>query len=341
MSGREPMPTHPKVTVVVLNWNGWANTVECLRSLREVSYPNVQVIVVDNGSKPEDLDHLRQWIGFVTLLENAKNLGFSGGNNAGIRYALRDRQTDYILILNNDTIVHPDFLTEMVDTARAKRADMVSPTVLEYADRSTIDRLGILITAALAGYDMKHWEGKEPLCPSGCSALYSRRLLEAIELDGQYFDEDFFAYAEDVDLGLRAVILGYRGALAPRAVVYHKGSASTFLESPFSLYHGHRNTIWYLAKSVPASTLLRHAHWILIVQFLAVISNVRRRRGLLVFKAKLAGLWGVRRMLRKRRLMQRGKRWNARALEEALDSRPVYMFLPRVIRHLHEFIGTR
>lgn len=330
----------PKIAIVVLNWNGWHHTAECLRSLRALAYPNFRVIVVDNGSTGDDLAQLRIWAWFVTLLESKENQGFSGGNNLGIRHALQDPEVDYVLTLNNDTVVESDALDEMVTTAQATQVDMVSPTVLVDADRNTIDRLGIVVSGALLGYDMKQQEGREPFCPSGCCALYSRRLLEEIELKGEYFDEDFFAYAEDVDLGIRAVLGGYRAAHAPRAVVYHKGSASTFVESPFALYHRHRNTIWYLAKSVPTSTLLRHGFWILTGQVLAVILNVLRGRGLLILRAKLAGLHGVPRMVRKRRAIQRRREGNTEALEEALDKRPFYLFLPKVVRYLHELIGA-
>ncbi len=333
----------PKVVIVVLNWNGWENTLECIQSLKNVHFDNFQVIVVDNGSNAEDLVHLRQCagFGFITLLEQAENRGFSGGNNIGIRYALNDPRTEYVLILNNDTVVEPGFLTAMVEAARSKGADMVSATVFKYAERQTIDRLGLVISKALLVYDMKQWEGMEPFCPSGCCALYSRRLLEAVEIDGQYFDEDFFAYAEDVDLGIRAMLLGYRSALAPRAVIYHKGSAATFLRSPFSQYHTHRNTIWYLAKSVPPSVLWRHAFWILAGQILVIFTNMRRRRALLIAKAKLHGIWGIPKMLRKRRIIQNTGQPDARAVEKALDHRPFYLSAAKLMPYIRHVLGFR
>jgi GT2 family glycosyltransferase len=319
----------PGVAIVVLNWNGLEHTSECLASLRRLKYPHAHVIVVDNGSQAEELVQLRKWGTFLTLLENNSNLGFAGGNNVGIRHALKDPTTDYVLILNNDVVVEPEFLTEMIETASTGRADMISPTVLSYADRKTIDRLGIVISTALLGYDMKQWEGKEPVCPSGCCALYSRRLLEAIEDDGEFFDEEFFAYAEDVDLGLRAVLRGFRGALAPRAIIYHKKSASTAVQSPFSLYHGHRNTIWCLAKTVPAPIVLRHLHWVVAGQLLPLLANATRGRFRLLLRAKIDGLRGIPRMLRKRRAQTQAGRTNEHLLESLLDPRPFYLFPPR------------
>lgn len=329
----------PKVFVIVLNWNGWKDTIECFESLTQIRYPNYGVIVVDNGSTAQDRDALRRWRDRVTLIEQETNRGFAGGNNIGIRHALRDPATEYVLILNNDTVVDPRFLDEMVETALSRNVDMVSPTVLTHADRATIDRLGIVISAALLGYDMKRWEGREPLCPSGCCALYSRQLLEAVQVEGEYFDEDFFAYAEDVDLGIRAVLRGYRAALAPRAIVYHKGSASTFVQSPFSQYHGHRNTLWYLAKSVPASVLMRHIHWVVAGQLLPLLPNAARGRLGLLLRAKIDGLRGIPRMLRKRRAVLRGD-VNEDLLGSLLDRRPFYLFPPKRPSRLARLLRT-
>lgn len=326
--------SEPRVAVVVLNWNGGQDTVQCLRSLQAVTYPNVEIIVVDNGSAPADVAALRQWTSRVTLIENQANLGFSGGNNVAIRRALSDPRTEYVLVLNNDVLVEPDFLGHMIETAVRRDAGMVSPVVISLADRKTVDRLGIVISAALLGYDMKRWEGQDPFCPSGCCALYSRQLLMAVELDGEYFDEDFFAYVEDVDLGMRAVVRGFRGALARQATVYHKGSASTYIQSPFSQYHGHRNTIWYLAKSVPASVLIRHVHWILLGQLLPLIPNVARGRFGLLVRAKAAGMRGIPRMLRKRHALLARRPVHADLVERRLDPRPFYLFPPERPRRL-------
>lgn len=329
------------MAIVVLNWRGWGHTIECLQSLRVITYPDYRVIVVNNGSGGDDSHHLRQWLRTGELLENEENRGFAGGNNVGIRHALKDSEVEYVLILNNDTVVEPRFLTEMVEVTRSKSVDMVSPKVLSYSDRKTVDRLGLLVSKALLCYDMKRWEGREPFCPSGCAALYSRRLLKDIEVDGEYFDEDFFAYSEDIDLGLRAVLRGYRAALANNAVVYHKGSASTSFQSPFATYHCHRNTVWYLAKSVPAATWRRHFFWIIAGQTLVVISNVRRGRGLLVLKAKLAGLHGVPKMLRKRRRIQQRRRIDLQTFEKVLDHRPFYLLGQQALRYFGNVLRVR
>lgn len=317
--------TNPAVGVVVVNWNGSRYTIPCLASVRRSHYPRLRLVVVDNGSDAEDLILLRGAAEGATLLELDRNLGFAGGYNAGIRRALQDPAVEYVLVLNNDTLIDPNCITALVSAAQSRQADMISPAVLAASDRVSIDRLGLILTRALLAFDMKRWEGREPFCPSGCAALYSRRLLESLALDGQYFDEDFFAYAEDLDLGIRAVLQGYRSVLAPDAVVYHHGGMSSAgTQVPLRLRH--RNTIWCLLKSVPRPVLLRNAGWIIAAQALGLIRAVGRGHGRAVLEAKLAGLRGLPLMLRKRRGVLRGS-IDMDALDRGLDPRPFYLSL--------------
>ncbi|MCX6022275.1 MAG: glycosyltransferase family 2 protein, partial [Chloroflexi bacterium] len=109
---------HPSVSLVVLAWNGRDDTLECLKSLAAVSYPRLEVVVVDNGSSDDTVRAVRESYPAVQLIENGKNLGYAGGNNVGILYAL-DRGADYVMLLNNDTVVHPDFLDVMLETLQA------------------------------------------------------------------------------------------------------------------------------------------------------------------------------------------------------------------------------
>lgn len=316
----------PRVAVVIVNWNGWRHTVTCLESVQQLRYPDLQVVLVDNDSGPEDREALRPWADRVTLVELEQNLGFAGGYNAGIRRALLDPAVAYVFVLNNDTTVDPDCVSGLVQAAQTRQADMVSPVVLAASDRRTVDRLGLVLSTALLGFNMTRWEDREPFCPSGCAALYSRRLLESVALDGEYFDEDFFAYVEDLDLGIRAVLHGYRCVLAREALVYHYGAAASPPGSLLPLRLRHRNTIWCLLKSVPVQTLLRHAGWIAVAQLLGVVRAAARGQGTAVVGAEVAGLGGVHRMVRKRRAMSLRGPMDVHALERTLDPRPFYLF---------------
>jgi len=346
----EPKPW-PKVAIIVLNWNGWWDTIECLESLQRLTYPNYQIIVVDNRSTDDSVEKIKawargeipvkskffdydpttkpvQWIEYdretaeaggipkeevklegvvpnrkMVLIQTGKNLGFAGGNNVGIRYALKNR-ADHVFILNNDTIVEPGALTEMVRIAwqDPNRIGMVAPTVLEYYRPEFIDRLGIVLTKSGLGYDRKRENEGPLLCPSGAAALYSRSMLLAVASKGrEFFDEDFFMYCEDMDIGFRAVLRGFKAVLVDRAILFHKGGAPSGGRGlAKSIYFRCRNTIWFIVKNYPVSFLIKYALWILLGQLGGLVRNIGRKEFVFVWRGKIDGLKGVKRMWLKR-----------------------------------------
>ncbi len=261
--------------------------------------------------------------GRVTIIRLGANLGFAGGNNVGIRYAL-GLGCDYILILNNDTVVHESALREMVGTALlAPAIGMVAPAVYDYCKPNLIDRLGVVLTKSGLAYDRKNWEDGPLFCPSGCAALYSRSLLSAVQFGEEFFDEDFFAYSEDVDLGFRAQLRGFRATLAEDAIVYHKGSASSGGRgSLMSIYLGHRNTIWTIIKNYPVRLLLRNILWIVLGQIGGLGRNVGYPEFWGVARGKFHGLVNVGGAWRKRRAMLRPK---FASYELPIHKKPFYL----------------
>ncbi len=344
-----------KISVIVLNYNSWQDTLECLESVFRSNYGNYQVIVVDNNSPNKSMDYIKAWaegsliarptpdnllpsrppiarpIPYVyysreqaemsdgsskerqyeyvstnnngalsgryplILIQSESNKGFAGGNNIGIRYAIK-RGSDYILILNNDTVVTQNFISEMVvDALNNPQVGMIAPRIFKYHNPDVIDRLGIVIVKSGFSYDRKY-DGDGPLlCPSGCAALYSRAMLNATAFNGEYFDEDFFMYCEDSDLGLRAQLKGFGAVLSDKAVVFHKGGGSP------GTYYIHRNTIWVVIKDFPLNLLFKNFFWILSVQvigYVKAILNYRKRK--MVLKGKIDGIKGIRRTCKKR-----------------------------------------
>jgi GT2 family glycosyltransferase len=179
---------------------------------------------------------------------------------------------------------------------------MVTPTVLDYADPTRIDRQGIVLTRGGLAYERTGEHDGPLLCPDGCAALYSRALLNAVCCSGRYFDEDLFAYGEDVDLGIRALRKGFRAGLAERGIVYHKGGASLGgMDSSESLYLRHRNTIWIILKDLPAKTLLRNAGWIALGQLGTLARGLTGAGRGVVLRGKIDGFKGVRAAWAKRR----------------------------------------
>lgn len=253
------MSPKPHVAIVILNWNGLRDTLECLESVVRVNYPALSVILVDNGSTDGSGDALARWESNrvrATLIRNARNVGFTGGCNAGIRRALSDG-ADYVLLLNNDTVVTPDFLTPLVKTAeRDERIGMAGPKIYKYGTDRVIDSAGTRAMVWLAqpflrghGEVDKGQYKKEEDVPyvTGCALLVKREVIERIGL----LDEDYINYFEDFDWGCRAVEHGYRLVYAPRSVIHHKGSKTTGFRSPFYDYYMTRGRIVFARKRIP------------------------------------------------------------------------------------------
>ena len=216
-----------RIFAVVLNWNGWRDTLECLKSLQALDYPDLEIVLVDNGSTDDSVGRLRAQHATLPILETGRNLGFAGGSNVGIRYALQEG-ADYVWLLNNDTVVAPDALSHMVGTAEADSTVGLVGSVLRYAhEPARVQAWGGGRVRWLLGIP-QHLTDAAAAARSdyivGASLLIRREVLERIGL----LDEGFFLYWEDADFGLRARRAGWRLAVAGDAVVYHKegGTAS-------------------------------------------------------------------------------------------------------------------
>ncbi len=247
----------PLVSVIVVNWNGAAYVSECLASLARQTYSELELIVVDNGSTDDSLAVLRGAANNrLTVIEAGRNLGFAGGNNLGIRAA----RGAYVALLNNDAVAEPGWIEALARTAGADpRVGMCASKIYLAGQPGLLDGAGLLISADGIGRGRGRLEPDGPaftreedvLLPSGCAALYRRTMLDEIGL----FDEQFFAYCEDSDLGLRARIAGWRCRFVPDAVVYHRYSGSTSPYSAFKAFQVERNRIWVVTKCFPLRLL--------------------------------------------------------------------------------------
>ncbi|MEJ2720212.1 MAG: glycosyltransferase family 2 protein, partial [bacterium] len=234
-SGNIPGPgsLNPRVAVVVLTWNGKSLTLDCLESLTASTYENIQIIVVDNASTDGTADAVEaQYGGRVTVLVNSANLGFAGGNNVGIRHAVADG-AEYVMLLNNDTLVDPDLVDRLVDAiSRADDIGIVGPKIyyasprdqIWYAGgeinlaRGTARHIGIRETDA-GQYDTP----SEVDYVTGCALMVRREVIEKIGV----LDTAFKAYFEDADFCMRARAHGYRVVYVPAGRVWHRISSST------------------------------------------------------------------------------------------------------------------
>lgn len=247
----------PKVAIIILNWNGWQDTIECLASLARLDYSNYRIILVDNGSTDDSVLRLRQWIGAKSqfeIIEAGQNLGFVGGNNLGLERGLLNG-AEYCLMLNNDTTVEPDFLGKLIEARlRHKPAAIASPKIMFYGDRTKLWFAGgnyyPLIKKPFHAYYAQIDGGqlseiKETSWVSGCCMLIKREVFEKIG----FLDKDYFNNYEDVDFCARAGAAGYQIAVVPSSKIYHKFAASMGGKfSPFYTYFRTRNNLLFLKK---------------------------------------------------------------------------------------------
>lgn len=258
--------TAPLASVVIVNWNGRQFLPDCLDSLRAQTCTDFEVIVVDNGSLDGSLELLAESYPWVRVVPLAENTGFAGGNNAGFAVA----GGSYIITLNNDTRVEPDWLAELTAPAQADPAvGMVASRICSWDEPDLIDSLGVAVCRdgmTRGSRRLLRYSGltinktEEIFIPSACAALYRRTMLDRIGC----FDEDFFAYCEDTDLGLRGRVAGWSALLARDAVVYHRYSSSGGVFSPFKLYLVERNHYWAAMKSLPLTMLIALPFWTVV-----------------------------------------------------------------------------
>jgi len=226
------MAQRPMVAIVLLNWNGKAVTLECLKSLQKASYKRRQIVLVDNGSTDGSVAAIRKTFRTVTILEMGKNLGFARGANVGMRYAL-EQGVDLVMLLNNDTIVDPGFLGFMVDTLLSDPSvGIVAPKIYYYAEPNRIWFAGgtmsmwsgTLRHVGIREYDRGQYDTvREIPHACGCCLLARRSAIERIGL----LDESFYLYTEDADWVMRARNAGYTVFYEPRAKVWHKVSVDS------------------------------------------------------------------------------------------------------------------
>jgi GT2 family glycosyltransferase len=250
----------PKVSILIVNWNGIAYLPTCLDSLAGQSYRNFEAIVVDNGSEDGSVELLQKEYPWVKLVKLSSNRGFSGGNNEGLKHTAGE----YIVLLNNDTEAEQSWLEELVAAADANPdAGQVGCRICSMADHDLIDSLGhgVCPDGMTRGrYRLRRWSKikgrfsrvEEMLFGTACVSLYRRSALNQVG----FFDDDMFAFAEDSDLGLRLRWGGWRSVIATDAVVYHRYSGTGGVFSPFKLYLVERNHYWVALKNFPLSMLL-------------------------------------------------------------------------------------
>lgn len=244
----------PKVYILILNWNGKKDTINCLESVKKIDYPDYNIVIIDNGSSDDSVEEIHKKFKDIKIIKNKENLGYAEGNNVGIRYALNNK-ADYIWILNNDTIVDKNCLTKLIQTAELnKDIGIVGSKIYDYGT-NRIQYLGIknlflnlLLFKKIVGggkEDNGQFDSFTDVdAVAGCSTLIRLEMLKKIGL----FDKKLFLYYEEVDLFVRAKKAGYQLKVAPKSHVWHKGSATAKKVSGFVRYYIARNNFIFAKR---------------------------------------------------------------------------------------------
>jgi len=332
----------PRIAIIILNWNGWKDTLECLESVYQINYPEYDVIVIDNNSEDISIEKIEDYCAGkikvdstffnyhdknpikifkytnteventklpqmdsinslnsqekLTLIKNEKNYGFARGNDIGIKYALKNLDIQYVLLLNNDTVVDKDFLTELVDVAKNNdNVGFVGPKVYIYNDKNTLQ------VAGGAKVDLKHGEVDEiayhqldegqfdhflePDYIGGTCILCSREVIEKIGM----LDPTYFMYWEDADWCFRGRKHGYKSVYAFKSKIWHKYGASS--DTPFKMYYFTRNRIYFVKKNNTRGEFLRFSIFILAVTLSKSLCQLIFKRDLKMSYAYFKGFF--------------------------------------------------
>ncbi len=321
----------PLISIIIPNWNGKGHLDNCISSLLSQTYKNYEIILVDNGSSDGSVEYVKAQYPSVKIIENSHNLGFAQGTNVGIRAS----KGDYIVTLNNDTKADSRFLEELAKAAEIKDdIGMCAPKVRFFHNPEVIDSTGILIHFDGSGLNRgfkeidtgQYDEIVEVFGASAGAALYKKKMLDEIGL----FDDDFFAYYEDLDLAWRARLAGWRSIYVPSALVYHVHSATGVSYSPFKSFHIQRNRFFVVMKNFPIKMALI-AILFTPIRYLYLLNSVRLKKGpaanfkknnsvitmvSIVLSAWIDALLYLQKMVRKRKIIQTKRRVSTQEIKK-------------------------
>ncbi len=316
------------VSVIVVNFNAGHNLPRCLEALQAQSLQAIRMIVVDNASTDGSIESAKDRFPEFEYICLQKNIGFAAANNRAIERC----ESEFVALLNPDAFPNPEWLEELVKAARQipHAASFGSCQMLE-GSVNVLD--GVEDVCHISGLVWRSGHGRfrrqgdnvarEIFSPCAAAALYRRHAVQTVG----GFDEDFFCYVEDVDLGFRLRLSGWQSWYVPTAVVWHVGSATTGgTRSHFAIYHGHRNLVWMYVKNMPGFLfwLLLPLH--VIMNLVSIVLFMFRGQGRTILSAKRDAILGLRRTLQKRSIVQRRRTASTGALLAILDMSPMRNF---------------
>lgn len=317
-------PSSPSVTVVIVNFNGGEVVLHCLAALQQQQFRDFVTVVVDNHSSDASAELIGQQHPWVILQRLSSNKGFAGGVNHALTTSVH---SDLVVLLNPDAYPDPQWLEQLVLAARnhpeygAFGSRMYSDEALHILD-------GVGDVYHVSGLVWRQGHGQqdedryntpaEIFAPCAAAALYRTQALRTIG----YFDEDFFLYVEDVDVGFRLRLAGFRSMYVPSAKVRHVGSAIVGKHSDSQIYHGHRNLVWVFFKNMPTALLMLFLPLHLALNVVSLLAFSAGGRAQTIFRAKRDALLGISHFWSKRRLIQRHRKASVLAIAKSMRWSP-------------------
>lgn len=286
------MSQHPKVSVHIVTFNSGVYIRSCIEAVLEQSYPKaVKIVVVDNDSRDETLSILDEFEDRIEVIRNSDNRGFAGGHNQAIRLT----DSDFFLVLNPDVVLHRDYVRELVQEM-GTRPDIGSATglLVRSSDPDIVDSTGIVMTRSRRAFDRGQGERtdrwKQPgevFGVSGAAAMYRRAMAAQIQDGDEFFDEQFFAYKEDVDVAWRARLAGWTAYYVPAARAHHERGWKQGARTQQPLFvrrHSYINRYYMMMKNDRLRDMLRHAPWLLSYEIVILAYFILR-------EPKVLGAW--------------------------------------------------
>ena len=303
------------ISIVIPTYNGLQHLKSCFDSLLNQSYKEFNIILVDNGSGDGTIEFVSKGYPMIEIIKLDTNTGFAHAVNEGIKHSLKDKNINYVLLLNNDIECEKNFLEEMIKGFISDEVGSVACKMMNYYERNRIDDTGDFIKFKGSPYARGHGEidigqyDKPEFIFGACAgaALHKRGVFETVG----FLDEDFFAYYEDVDFSLRSQLSGFKCYYNPKAVCYHKRGATSGYSSGWQTELCEKNLVILRLKNYPASFLIKLMPYFFVVRirrYFGFLRNHPFRIFKSAVKGYLRGLFGIPKSLRKRIKVQRLKK---------------------------------
>ena len=328
----------PTVAVLIVNWKSWPLLEQCIESLQRQTFTNFRVIVLDNEGEPDWINELKSRFPHVIFYSSKSNLGFAAANNFLINSAYN---FEWIVTLNPDAFPVPEWLETLLNAAYINSEYSCFASRLVMANKpDNLDGDGDVYHASGLAWRKNHGSkifrdslSREVFSPCAAAALYRREKL--LEIGG--FDEDFFCYFEDVDLGFRLRLNGNRCLFVPGSVVYHIGSGTSGgKKSDFAVYHGHRNMVWSYVKNMPGYLFWYFLPLHISINLVSIIWFFLKKKGKVIVKSKIDALRGLPGMWRKRKCIQSKRVVSVMEIVKVMNKHPIPM-IDRLTRRSSQY----